>query len=204
MGAAPIKERCDGAWAGCEHQVNELRALGLIETRGLVAAIEGADAATKAAEVRLLGRELVRDGIVTVKLTGQVADVRLAVEAGGAAASRVGTLLSAHVIPSLGVGMRELVDGGRLPFPEGLLSEGGAEEPRRAVEESGQGMPREGGVLQSAVSRRAVLEGMTLRQLRTLARAHGRLSGSVISRSGKGRLIELMLAAAEAADEDEG
>ena len=74
-------------------------ALGLIETRGLVGAIEAADAATKAADVELIGRERADAGLMTIKLRGDVAAIRAAVDAGAAAAQRVGELVSAHVIP---------------------------------------------------------------------------------------------------------
>ena len=74
-------------------------ALGLIETRGLISAIEAADAATKAADVELIGRERADAGLMTIKLKGDVAAVRAAVDAGAAAAQRVGELVSAHVIP---------------------------------------------------------------------------------------------------------
>lgn len=74
-------------------------ALGLIETRGLVGAIEAADAATKAADVKLVGKERADAGLMTIKITGDVAAVRSAVDAGAAAAQRVGELVSAHVIP---------------------------------------------------------------------------------------------------------
>jgi microcompartment protein CcmL/EutN len=74
-------------------------ALGLIETRGLVGAIEAADAATKAADVELIGKERADAGLMTIKLRGDVAAIRAAVDAGAAAAQRVGELVSAHVIP---------------------------------------------------------------------------------------------------------
>jgi ethanolamine utilization protein EutM len=74
-------------------------ALGLIETRGLVGAIEAADAGAKAANVRLLGTERADAGLVTVKFLGEVAAVKAAVDAGGAAAQRVGQLVAMHVIP---------------------------------------------------------------------------------------------------------
>lgn len=74
-------------------------ALGLIETRGLIGAIEAADAATKAADVELLGRERADAGLMTIKIRGDVAAVRAAVDAGAAAAQRVGELVSVHVIP---------------------------------------------------------------------------------------------------------
>ena len=74
-------------------------ALGMIETRGLVSAIEAADAMVKAANVHLLGKEHVGGGLVTVMVRGDVGAVKAAVEAGGAAAKRVGELVSVHVIP---------------------------------------------------------------------------------------------------------
>lgn len=74
-------------------------ALGMIETKGLVGAIEAADAMVKAANVALVGRELVGAGIVTVMVRGDVGAVKAATEAGAEAAQRVGTLLSVHVIP---------------------------------------------------------------------------------------------------------
>lgn len=78
----------------------EPQALGLIETVGLTAAVEGADAAVKAANVRLLGYELTRGGgMVTIKLGGDVAAVQAAVTAGAAAAGRVGRVVSTLVIP---------------------------------------------------------------------------------------------------------
>ena len=74
-------------------------ALGLIETRGLVGSIEAADAMVKAANVHLVGKEQVGGGLVTVMGRGDVGAVKSAVEAGGAAAKRVGELISVHVIP---------------------------------------------------------------------------------------------------------
>ena len=74
-------------------------ALGMIETRGLVSAIEAADAMVKAANVHLIGKVHVGGGLVTVMVRGDVGAVKAAVEAGGAAAKRVGELISVHVIP---------------------------------------------------------------------------------------------------------
>ena len=74
-------------------------ALGLIETRGLVGAVEAADAMVKAAKVNLLGKEKSGAGLVTVMVRGEVGAVKAAVEAGSAAAKRVGELVSTHVIP---------------------------------------------------------------------------------------------------------
>jgi len=74
-------------------------ALGLIETRGLVGAIEAADAMAKAANVTIVGKEKSTAALVTIKIVGEVAAVKSAVEAGAAAAQRVGELISTHVIP---------------------------------------------------------------------------------------------------------
>ena len=74
-------------------------ALGMVETRGLTAAIEAADAMTKAAEVTLIGTEKIGSGLVTVMVRGDVGAVKSAVESGSAAASRLGELVATHVIP---------------------------------------------------------------------------------------------------------
>lgn len=76
-----------------------MRALGMIETRGLVASIEAADAMLKAANVSLQNKEHVGGGLVTVMVRGDVGAVKAAVDAGAAAAERVGELISVHVIP---------------------------------------------------------------------------------------------------------
>ena len=75
------------------------QALGLIETRGLVAAIEAADAMVKAANVKLLGSQKVKGGLVSVMVSGDVGAVKAAVDAGSVACGKVGELVSAHVIP---------------------------------------------------------------------------------------------------------
>ena len=76
-----------------------LSALGMIETKGLVAAIEAADAMVKAANVTLIGKEHIGGGLVTVMVRGDVGAVKAATDAGAAAAERVGELISIHVIP---------------------------------------------------------------------------------------------------------
>jgi ethanolamine utilization protein EutM len=78
----------------------EKSALGMVETRGLVGAIEAADAMVKAANVKLVGKEKVGSGLVTVMVRGDVGAVKASVDAGAAAAKRVGELVSVHVIPS--------------------------------------------------------------------------------------------------------
>lgn len=76
-----------------------MNALGMIETKGLVGAIEAADAMVKAANVTLVGKEKVGGGLVTVIVRGDVGAVKAATDAGAAAAERVGELISVHVIP---------------------------------------------------------------------------------------------------------
>lgn len=75
------------------------QALGMVETRGLVASIEAADAMVKAARVTLIGKEKVQGGLVTILVVGETAAVKSAVDAGAAAAQRVGELVSTHIIP---------------------------------------------------------------------------------------------------------
>lgn len=77
----------------------EKQALGMVETKGLIAAIEAADAMVKAANVTLVGKEKIGSGLVTIMVRGDVGAVKAAVEAGSAAAKRVGELVSTHVIP---------------------------------------------------------------------------------------------------------
>ncbi|MEG6522915.1 ethanolamine utilization microcompartment protein EutM [Desulfotomaculum sp. 1211_IL3151] len=79
--------------------MSKSEALGLIETKGLVGAIEAADAMVKAANVSLIGREFVGGGLVTIMVRGDVGAVKAATDAGAAAAQRVGELISVHVIP---------------------------------------------------------------------------------------------------------
>lgn len=74
-------------------------ALGMVETRGLVAAVEAADAMTKAAEVTLTGTEKIGSGLVTVMVRGDVGAVKAAVEAGAMRAESLGELVASHVIP---------------------------------------------------------------------------------------------------------
>lgn len=88
-------------------------ALGMIETRGLVAMIEAADAAIKAAKVNVVGWEKVGSGYVTVLLRGDVAAVRAATDAGAAAARRVGELVSVHVIPRPHQGLEDVLPIGK-------------------------------------------------------------------------------------------
>ena len=102
------------------------QALGLIETHGLVGAIEAADAMVKAARVKFLGREKVKGGMVAVMVAGGVGAVKAAVDAGAAACNRVGKLISAHVIPRPNGDIDGMIPAG--PEPEAKLE--GKKRPR--------------------------------------------------------------------------
>ena len=88
-------------------------ALGMIETKGLVGAIEAADAMTKSANVTLMGYEKIGSGLVTVMVRGDVGAVKAAVDAGACAAEKVGEIVAQHVIP------RPLTDVEKI-LPKGL------------------------------------------------------------------------------------
>ncbi len=82
-----------------EVKIMTQEALGMVETRGLVAAIEAADSMLKAANVTLIGTEKIGSGLVSVMVRGDVGAVKAAVEAGSSNASRLGELVAVHVIP---------------------------------------------------------------------------------------------------------
>lgn len=91
-----------------------LEALGMVETKGFVGAVEAADAMVKAANVQLLGKEYIGAGYVTIFVRGDVGAVKAATDAGAAAARRVGELISVHVIPRPHAEVeRVLPNGGR-------------------------------------------------------------------------------------------
>ena len=89
-------------------------ALGMIETKGLVGAIEAADAMVKSANVQLVGKEQVGGGLVTVKVRGDVGAVKAATDAGAAAAEKVGELVSVHVIARPHTEVDAILPNGRL------------------------------------------------------------------------------------------
>ena len=88
--ATPVKK---------EEKRMELQALGMVETRGLIASIEAADAMLKAANVVLVGTEKIGSGLVSVMVRGDVGAVKAAVEAGSATAAKLGEVIAVHVIP---------------------------------------------------------------------------------------------------------
>ncbi len=88
-------------------------ALGMIETKGLVGAVEASDAMVKAANVILIGKEYIGSGFVTVMVRGDVGAVKAATDAGAAAARRVGELVAVHVIPRPHEVVEPLLPGGK-------------------------------------------------------------------------------------------
>jgi ethanolamine utilization protein EutM len=89
-----------------------MEALGMVETRGLTASIEAADAMVKAANVVLIGKEYIGAGYVTVMVRGDVGAVKAATDAGAAAARKVGELVSVHVIPRPHAEVESILPGG--------------------------------------------------------------------------------------------
>lgn len=142
-----------------------MKALGMIETRGLVAAIEAADAMVKAANVSLQCKEHVGGGLVTVMVRGDVGAVKAATDAGAAAAERVGELISVHVIPRPHGEVEEIL--GELPPPDA------APQPEPPVEEpqpESQSGPRQAAP-DGGIPTDEELEAMPVVQLRVLARS---------------------------------
>jgi ethanolamine utilization protein EutM len=162
-------------------------ALGMIETRGLVGSIEAADVMVKTANVALLGTEYIRNGLVTVEIIGEVAAVKAAVEAGAAAARRVGQLVSTHVIPRPSDDIEHIL-AQRIPAAPG--------PPQADVQpESPEDEAFDFVASDDDAEYGAQLDAMTVHQLRTLARNIDGLAiqGREISMANKDALIhELM------------
>ncbi len=162
-------------------------ALGMIETRGLIGSVEAADVMVKTANVRVLGTEYTKGGLVTVEIVGEVAAVKAAVDAAAAAAARVGTVVSTHVIPRPAEDLESL-----------LVNLGPSVA---TAEEHEEEEPEDDGSLDLFVPSehdeeyRVQLEALTVHQLRTLARGVAGLgiAGREISMANKDLLIsELM------------
>lgn len=157
-------------------------ALGLIETRGLVGAIEAADAALKTAHVQFAGQERIDEGFITIKIIGETAAVRAAVDAAAQAAQRTGELVSVHVIPRP---HDELV---RI-MPEIRSSDAGENlQSKSALRTETDAHVAE---------YKEQLDRLTVHQLRTLARTIKNLSiqGRQISMANKKQLIDELLRA---------
>ena len=166
-------------------------ALGMIETRGLVGSIEAADVMMKTANVSLLGTEYIRNGLVTVQVIGEGAAVKAAVDAGAAAARRVGELVSTHVIPRPSDDLEDILSRRALRGAEpGTV-------PGETPSEIPDGDEEKFDFVASDddVEFRSQLDTMTVHQLRSLARNTEGLSiqGREISMANKDVLIhELM------------
>lgn len=144
----------------------------MIETRGLVGAVEAADAMLKAASVTLVGFERTVAALITVQITGETAAVRSSVDAGVAAARRVGEVLSSHVIPRPSDDVRSMQFGA-------------------APETSAASAPSFTG---TTVVKSVDLDEMTVRELRALARDldDAPIQGRAIARATKQELIDAL------------
>ena len=183
-------------------------ALGLIETRGLVGAIEAADAMVKAADVMLIGKERADAGLMTIKVKGDVAAVRAAVDAGAAAAQRVGELVSAHVIPRPDNDTEILIYPPPSQTKEKQVQAAPSERPRRGRPRK-LNLPEPAAVPQSQAAGeepppalsddegtyRSQLEAMTVHELRRHARSIPGLAifGRQISKANRDHLIEELM-----------
>ena len=153
-----------------------MKALGMIETRGLVASIEAADAMVKAANVTLQCKVHVGGGLVTVMVRGDVGAVKAATDAGAAAAERVGELISVHVIARPHGELEEILEGRQPPAPpkpeppKGPEAEAAPDpEPEQApAPEETEEVPFDPAELTAEA-----MEGMTVVKLRAAARALG-------------------------------
>lgn len=124
-----------------------MEALGMIETKGFVGAVEAADAMAKAANVVLVGREYIGGGYVTVFVRGDVGAVKAATDAGAAAARRVGELVSVHVIPRPHRELEQVLEANGLASPDSAqqlgggskqLSAGSQEDGKRSLQSPGK------------------------------------------------------------------
>ncbi len=176
-------------------------ALGLVETKGLVGAIEAADAMVKTANVVLVGKERTDPAMITVKVVGDTAAVRSAVEAGAAAAQKVSQLISKHVIPRPAEGIEELLyakSSRTREQVEQLLATGDSELDQE-IEESDAEPEEEYSAPQGLNPEEQKyfdkLDAMTVHELRRFARGLEGLSiyGREISKANKKRLIEELM-----------
>ena len=160
----------------------------MVETRGLVAALEAADAMLKASDVRLVARTRVDPALVTVQVEGETAAVRAAVDAGRAAAERVGKVVAAHVIPRPADGVLEIMSAqpkkkaAARPAPGAATGDGAS--PGGPAPAAGAA-PADGGDL----------AGRSVQELRALARALPGGGGRAVARATKQELLALLGAA---------
>jgi microcompartment protein CcmL/EutN len=173
----------------------------MVETRGLVGAIEAGDVMVKTANVRLIGSEYIRNGWVTVKCIGEVAAVKAAVDAAGAAAQRVGELISTHVIPRP---VEEIEFILRKPQPPETTPVEKKKAPTLPTKKTHDPEPLQTPDMFTAraedVEYKKRLDGMTVHQLRRAAREVSGLSiqGREISKANKELLISELINARKA------
>lgn len=115
-----------------------IEALGMIETKGFVGAVEAADAMVKAANVVLVGREYIGAGYVTVLVRGDVGAVKAATDAGAAAARRVGELVSVHVIPRPHKELEQVLESSGIVTSGAQLATGGRGQLTAGTQEDGK------------------------------------------------------------------
>jgi ethanolamine utilization protein EutM len=167
----------------------EREALGLIETAGLVGAIEACDAAAKAAAVKVYNAEVTDGTLVTIKFEGELGAVQAAADAAAAAARKVGELIAVHVIPRPDEGLDAILPPGR--FINKYREDG--PPPARPSGSPGTPAPSETGVPERISRDR--LESMTVSALRRFARTISELGlqGRDISRASKKDLVEQII-----------
>lgn len=168
-------------------------AFGLVETKGLVGAVEAADAMVKTANVKLIGKERTDPAMITIKILGDTAAVRSAVEAGAAAAQRVGQLISKHVIPRPAENLEELVFAKSFLSDEEIAMLTGSDKAAEIEEPEEQFTPPT--VSSDKEKYIAELQAMTVHQMRNYARSVEGLSiyGRQISMANKEELIAELL-----------
>lgn len=168
-------------------------ALGMVETRGLIASIEAADVMVKTANVKVIGTEYIKNGMVTVKIVGEVAAVKAAVDAASAAAARIGELVTSHVIPRPVQDIEMIINN---PAPKSAVVAPkvgpAAQKKTKVLPPTPVTPPPEPGEPGDYLAR---LQEMTVHELRTLARDTGGLSiaGREISRANKDQLIQELI-----------
>lgn len=163
-----------------------MQAIGMIETKGLVAAIEAADAMVKAANVTLTTKERVGGGLVTVIVRGDVGAVKAATDAGAAAAERVGELISVHVIARPAEDVGEMLDS--IEIDEKQTQPPTAQEVQQTVIPAAGGDAQENKASQELGSRKSLeeLEALPVVNLRSLLRKQPGVDiGNEIIRSAK-------------------
>jgi ethanolamine utilization protein EutM len=167
------------------------KALGLIETVGLIGAIEACDAAAKAADVVVSAAEVIDPALVTIKIFGELGAVQSAVEAGSAAAARVGQLLSAHIIPNPDDNLDVIMGGAFEPAPHPLPKTPSKPSPQKKPRPRQKRVDIEPHEQNEKIDM-AQLEDMRVTELRNFARGIPNLAikGRQISRANKEMLLD--------------